>query len=398
MTFHARDPQPTLTALADQVRARQWYNLAFPGATDLTHGLLADLMTTVLLNNIGSPYDHDGHGHNHTKAQEREVVDALGDLFGAPASRWGYVTGGSSECIEHAMLDARQQLPDLLVYQSAAAHYSVEKTCLKLGLPRVVIAAHDDGQMDLGDLKEELRRRRHRPVMVVATAGTTITEACDDVGAIAQLCNRYASGRYRLHVDAALAGPPLALLPSDSRPGFDFTAGATSIGVSGHKSLGTLMPCGVLIYAQPPYAAARARIAYTGTTDVTLTGSRSGHTPLLLWTVLAQLGEEGLRTRFEAARELAAYTHQRLRDLGIAAQRNPHAFTVFFPPPPPHIRQRWVISGDDRYARIICMPGVCHEQIDEFCADLAAVPSLPDPAPPPRQRPLAAVGPPRRKP
>ena len=105
-----------------------------------------------------------------------------------------------------------------------------------------------------------------------------------------------------------------------TRPQFDFTAGATSIGISGHKSLGTLMPCGVLVYAEAPYAAAIARVSYTATGDVTITGSRSGHTPLLLWTVLAGLGSDFHAARFDAARKLADYTCNRLADLGVDAQ------------------------------------------------------------------------------
>ncbi|WP_084558023.1 pyridoxal-dependent decarboxylase [Hamadaea tsunoensis] len=374
MTFPAVDPHLTLAAVAERWTAGRRTNIAFPGAYDLgplidQHFAAAGLWSQ-LGNNIGSPYD-DGHGHDHSKPQERQVVDLLADMFGAPASRWGYVTSGSTESTLHALYDAKQQLPGLVVYTSADAHYSVVKLCVLLRLPWVIVEATDDGRIDLADLGQEMGRRRDQPAMVVATAGTTITEGCDDVAAIADLCHRYARGRWRLHVDAALAGPPLGLLPASVRPAFDFAAGATSIGISGHKSLSTCDPCGVIVYAEPPYAAARAQIAYTGTADVTMSGSRSARTPLKLWLVLNALGADGHRERFDVARQVAAYAHDRLRTIGVAAERNPHAFTVYFPPPPAGLTERWAIATDRRYGHIICMPGIEPAQVDEFARDWA---------------------------
>lgn len=372
MNFPALDPRDTLAGVARRWSSGRQHNIAFPGAYDL--GPLIDKhfsdtgLWNQLGNNIGSPYD-EGHGHDHSKPEERQVVNLLADMFGAPRSRWGYVTSGSTECTAHAIYDAHQQLPRLVVYTSADAHYSVSKLIFQFGLRRVIVRTNDAGQMDLSDLAVELDRRRDYSAMVVATAGTTLTEACDDVAGIAELCRTYAPGRFRLHVDAALAGPPLGLLAPAHRPAFDFTAGATSIGISGHKSLSTLEPCGVIVYAEPPYAAARAQVSYTGSADVTMSGSRSAHAPLKLWLVLNALGADGHRARFDAARSVAAYAHDRLRELDVDAHRNPHAFTVYFPPPPPQLADKWAIAGDSRYAHIICMPGVGRDQVDEFVGD-----------------------------
>jgi histidine decarboxylase len=224
--------------------------------------------------------------------------------------------------------------------------------------------------MDINHLRRELARRYARGAMIVATAGTTMTEAVDDVAAITVACDELGIRRRRIHVDAALSGVPLSLLPEADRPQFDFTAGATSMVVSGHKFLSTLTPCGVLIYAQPPYATGSV-VAYTGSVDTTITGSRSGHAPLLLWWVLTKLGEDGLRRRAEDARALAIYTHGRLRDIGWPTGRNQHAFTVTLASPPPAVRAKWVLADDGQVAHIVCMPGVTRPQIDEFVADLS---------------------------
>jgi histidine decarboxylase len=127
----------------------------------------------------------------------------------------------------------------------------------------------------------------------------------------------------------------------------------------------------VLIHAQAPYASGSV-VAYTGSVDTTITGSRSGHTPLLLWWVLTTLGEDGLRRRAEDARALSIYTHARLREIGWPAWRNQHAFTVTLASPPHAVRAKWVLADDGQVAHIICMPGVSRPQIEEFIADLSS--------------------------
>lgn len=364
----ARDPRPVLSRKLAAARRSRRYEIGFPGAVDLTFPELTDWLTGQLLNNVGDPYEA-GHGRDHTKDLEQQVIDMVADLLRAPRTRWGYVTTGSSEATVHALHDATLRFPDVVVYTSSAAHPSVAKAARQQRLPLIVVRARADGSMHVGDLAVEIGRRRDRAAIVVATAGTTMTEAVDDVAAIATVCADL-SVRHRIHVDAALSGLPLALLPQSERPAFDFTAGATSMAISGHKFLGTLMPSGVLVYADQALNA-NGRLPYTGCADSTIGCSRSGHTPLLLWTSLTRLGTAGHAERADAARDLAAYTLHRLTELGWPASRNPQAFTVVLQPPPPIVRAKWVLADDGHSAHIVTMPGIGKDQIDEFIDDLA---------------------------
>lgn len=360
-----------LARLREQLTTDRWYDIGFPGARDLTFEPLAELLCGHLLNNVGDPWDA-GHGRCHTKALEREAVDIVADWLRAPPTRWGYVTSGSSEGNYHALDEAWRAFEGkVVVYLSTAAHYSLIKGIRLLKLTRVMIPADEAGKMNLDELEVELRRHRDSPAMIVATAGTTMTEACDDVAAIAKVCDRLGVIQRRIHVDAALAGLPLALLPQSDRPAFDFTAGATSMVISGHKFLSTLTPCGVLVYADNPHTIAGRRISYTGSADTTIGGSRSGHTPLLLWYALTTLGENGHRKRAEHARELAAYTHRQLRKIGWEAWRNEHAFTVVLRCPPQTVAAKWILADNGQQAHIVCAPGITREQIDQFIEDLA---------------------------
>jgi histidine decarboxylase len=365
-------PVPDLMVeLEASLRATRRFDIGFPGSTDLVFPHLAGLLTTQLLNNVGDPFEL-GHGRNHTKELEQQVVHTVADLLRAPPKRWGYVTTGATEGNLHALNEAWQHYPDVVVYTSTAAHYSVMKAARLLKLPVIMVRSDEAGQMDYDDLAGQLAVRRDRAAAIVATAGTTMSEAVDDVGKIRQVCDQLAVIRRRIHVDAALSGIPLALLPDRDRPAFDFTAGATSMVVSGHKFLSTLMPCGVLVYAQHPYAPVGGWVPYTGAADSTICGSRNGHTPLILWHVLSTLGPVGLQARAEVSRELAAYTHRAIKQLGWETRRNPHAFTVVLRTPPQAVRDKWVLADDGRWSHIVCVPGVTTEQIDEFVADLRA--------------------------
>ncbi|WP_433789580.1 pyridoxal-dependent decarboxylase [Actinoplanes sp. CA-252034] len=344
------------------------YELAFPGATDLTYRHLAGVVTGRLLNNVGDPFEH-GHGRNHTKDVEVRVVRWLGELFGAGDDVWGYVTGGASEGTLHAVDEAATAHPDVVVYASAAAHYSVAKAARLVRAPLVRVDTDERDRMSLDRLRDRLLEHPGRAAMVVATVGTTEREAVDDVAGIAGLCDDLRIVRRRLHVDAALAGIPRALLPDGARPGFGFGAGATSLVISGHKFPSTLTPCAVILYPRRPSGPDQQRISYIGSSDTTIGGSRSGHTPLLLAASLLGQGHRGHRRRAQRSRDLAAYTYDALRRIGWPAQRLPDAFTVTLAQPGP-LPRPWVLGGDERTGRIICMPGIEQAWIAELVADL----------------------------
>ncbi|HEX6871647.1 MAG TPA: histidine decarboxylase [Micromonosporaceae bacterium] len=363
--------------------------IGFPVAVDFDVSEVAPLLHH-WLNNAGDPYV-DGLGRAHTKDLERQIVDFLADLFHAPAQdRWGYVTSGGTEGNEYGLLLARSRYPDGVVYYSEAAHYSVAKLADRLRLPAIAVRADDKGGLRYHDLRSLLRQHRDRPAIVVASAGTTMTEAVDDVTRIRDLMRGLALRDTYVHVDAALAGIPLALLPRTERPGLDFADGADSIAVSGHKFVGCPVPCGIVITRRSLRDRIGRMVDYIGSVDSTIGGSRSGHAPLLLWCAIARYGVAGLRQRAEQSRELAAYTVNRLRDAGWAAWRHPLAFTVVLPTPPPAIVERWMLASSGGISHVICMPGMTRAQIDRFVADLTA-PEVGDPVIPSQRRGWAAT-------
>jgi histidine decarboxylase len=365
----------TLAALHARLAHHRKTNIGFPGAVDFDFTELAPFLAT-LLNNVGDPFV-PGVGGAHTKDLEVAVLDWLADLFRAPADdRWGYVTSGGSEANLYALTLARETYPAGRVYFSAAVHESIVKAVDILRMPRLVVRAAPNGELDYEDLRFVLSQYRHEPAIVVANIGTTMTEAIDDVPRIKQTLRSLAMGAHFVHSDAALSGVPLAL-DEGPPPGFDLAVGgADTICVSGHKFIGSPFPYGVVLTRRSLVGRTARPGSYTASPDTTIAGSRSGHAPLFLWYRLTQLGwADGLRARAKRSRELAEYAELRLRAIGWDAWRShPRAFTVVLRTPPREVtRDRgWALACQDEWSHLICMPGVTREQIDAFVGDLEA--------------------------
>jgi histidine decarboxylase len=237
-------------------------------------------------------------------------------------------------------------------------------------MPGVCVQALADGRMNLRDLASAVRARRDQAVIVLATVGTTMTEAVDDVTGIRRALDRIPVGRVHVHADAALSGLPLGLLERGERPGFDLADGADSVSVSGHKFLGCPFPCGVVVTRATLMQRLAGAVPYIGA-DTTLTGSRSGHAPLLLWYALCTYGIDGLRERATSARAVAGYAVDQITEAGWPVWRNPQAFTVVIDTPPGWVSAKWSLAAHGGLSHLICLPGVSTDQVDLLVKDLS---------------------------
>ncbi|MGC4745952.1 histidine decarboxylase [Micromonospora sp. DT201] len=348
---HASDGQPTA--------------IGFPGAVDIDYTPVLPLFGR-LFNNVGDPQSDPG-GTAHTKVLERAVVDWCADLFALPDDdRWGYVTAGGTEGNLAALHAAHRRHPNAVVYYSRAAHYSIGKILDIIGASSEIVDVDERGEMDYQHLAALVGWRRHRPAVVVATAGTTMTEAVDDPDRVDAVLREAGVDRRHVHVDAALAGIPLAL---DGVLTLGPGSGVDSIAVSGHKFFGTPIPCGVVLMRDSIRRPGR-HVAYTATLDTTVSGSRCGQAAALLWCAIAAHGRDGHRARTARARDLAAYAVDQLAAIGWPAWRHPHAFTVVLATPPAAVTRKWLLATDGSWSHTICMPGVTRGQIDALVTDL----------------------------
>ena len=306
---------------------------------------------------------------------EDVVMHWLRDLMGLPQTFTGIIYdtasigGFTALAAARESLDLRirergmagRDLPALRVYITEHTHSHIEKACIALGIGTqnvVRIACDDRARMRPDALLETLERdvaAGHRPMAIVATAGTTSTTAVDPVPAIAQVAR---DRGVWLHVDAAYAG--VAAIMPEFRWVLQGCEHADSLVVNPHKWLFVPMDCSAL-YVRDPNLLARAfslvpeylRTSDTGVRNYMDYGLQLGRRfrALKLWFVLRYFGAEGLREHLRGhialAQELAGW---------IAAEPHwqilaPHPFSVVcFRFAPPDVSEQ---TRDEMNARIM---------------------------------------------
>lgn len=359
--------QNTLDQLLNTVKERSKTFIGYPTAVDFDYTELYPLLQ-YSLNNVGDPFV-DTHTDMHTKNLEREVVEFYSKLFNAPQNDWwGYVTNGGSEGNLYALYVARELYPTAMVYYTEATHYSVQKNIHLLNMNGIVIRSQENGEMDYDDLHDTIQFHRQQPAIILANIGTTMTEAKDDIQKIRSILKKFAIRSHYIHADAALAGPMLASIGKSET--FDFSAGTDSIAISGHKFIGSPIPCGLVLVKRSNRDRVSSAVSYIGSMDNTITGSRNAITPLFMWYAIKKLGLEGLKERAHHSLELAEYVTVQMNARGIPAWRNKDAITVVFPRPSDHLCRKWQLASDGHQSHLICMPGVSREQLDLFLNEL----------------------------
>lgn len=362
-----------LTLALCRLGASDATNIGFPRASDLCFREVGPFLD-FMINNLGHPRTV-GLYPAHVKDIEQRVLSYFAGLFGAPAGWDGYVTTGGTEGNLYGLAAARDHYPNAVVYISSSAHYSAAKAARLLSLPTIIVPTLRGGEIDCAALRHLAAEQSDRPAIAVCTVGTTMYEAIDSVPRVRRALAAAGVRETWIHADAAMAGPHLALT---GRRDFGLAAagGSDTISVSGHKWYGTPIPCGIVLSRRSPPAPANL-VGYIGAADTTISGSRSGLAAIMLWHALTQITRRGTaehRLRAERARAVAAHAHRRLTEIGWPCWRNRNAITVMLQPLPTDLLQRWPLpSADsaDRWAHLVCMPGVSHSVIDQLVDDLA---------------------------
>ncbi|ESX11672.1 hypothetical protein X767_31370 [Mesorhizobium sp. LSJC264A00] len=122
--------------------------------------------------------------------------------------------------------------------------------------------------------------------------------AYDDIASCVSVLDQVGIDQSRrfVHVDGALNAMVLPFVdgsPSGIRP--SFRHGIDSMSTSGHKMIGTPMPCGVLVVRREHVHRVASTVSYLRSDDTTLMGSRNGHAVLAIWNRLMRLGIAGFR-------------------------------------------------------------------------------------------------------
>lgn len=266
---------------------------------------------------------------------ERHVLRALAARVGWTGDPHAtFTTGGAEANLTAVLFALARAFPQSVhdgvaslgvspvVYRSAEAHGSVVRAVQVAGLGRSacrVVACDRSLRMDLRALRRCLaddRAQGRRPLMIVATAGTTSTGAIDPLPALADLA---AEEDLWLHVDGAWGAG--ALLSPSLAGCLDGVSRADSLTWDAHKWLGAAQGAGM--FFSPHASLARAvfevEVSYLPGGDhpyaTTLQWSRRA-SGLKVFALLAAEGWDGVARRIERCVALGERLRSSLRAKG----------------------------------------------------------------------------------
>ena len=355
-----------LDVLLEDIEALSSEQVGYPCNHDFDYSELWPFLQ-YSANNVGDPF-HDSNFRVNTHEIERDVINTFADMMHLEQKdAWGYVTSGGTEGNMYGLYMGREIYPDGVVYFSQDTHYSVVKILRLLKARNIMIRSQANGEIDYDDLYESIRINRDVPVIFMANIGTTMKGAIDDVSKVRAILSDLAVTNSYIHADAALSGMILPFVDEPQPYGFD--AGFDSVAISGHKMIGSPLPCGVAL-TRCEYVSRVARsIEYVGVLDTTLTGSRNAITPLIIWYALEKHGMEGFKRIVNECLDKAEYAVTRFRDSGIPAWRNRNSVTVVFPKPSAQVIRKWQLAPYEDTAHMLTMPHITRETIDAVVDD-----------------------------
>ncbi len=359
--------QNRLDRLADHLAEQQETYLGYPNSSLLDNGNLSRFLNFTI-NNVGDP--ELGNNGMHTFELENEILAFFKKALQlSPEEGWGYLTNGGTEGNTYGLFLGRETYPDGIVLYSSETHYSIPKAVRLLNCRSAVIQCQTNGEVDYRHLESAVALLRHYPIIINANIGTTMKGAIDSVPKILEILIRQNVSKFYIHCDAALSG---AMLPFIAKaPKIDFRLPIGSISISGHKFLGSPIPCGLVLARRKHVQAVRSSVEYIGSNDATISGSRDAFSTIVLWQVLQRNGAEGLSRLASQCLELTDYAEQQLNQIGCPAWHNEWSNTVVFPRPDDDLIRRWQLATQNENSHIIVMPGVTIEKIDRFVAEMA---------------------------
>ena len=341
------------------------------------HLLAQKIIRKYIDRNLGDPGLHKG-----SKEIEEEAVQMLGELLHLRRA-YGNIVSGGTEANILAVRAFRNvsnvEKPELILPESA--HFSFLKASDLLKVKLVWAGLNRDYSVNVKDVETKIT---DNTIGIVGIAGTTGLGVVDDIPALSDIAVDYG---IPLHIDAAFGGfvIPFAKALGYELPDFDFRLkGVQSITIDPHKMGMAPIPAGGIVFRKKKYMdvinVLAPYLAGGKIFQATITGTRPGANAIAVWALLKHLGFEGYKNVVKEAMENALWFADQIRRLdGVYLIREPMLNIVSFGSKrlkkiEAELKAReWGISAHRGYIRIVMMPHVKREHLNNFLKDLGEI-------------------------
>jgi tyrosine decarboxylase/aspartate 1-decarboxylase len=298
---------------------------------------------------------------------EREAVEMLGTVTGLPDPA-GYVTSGGTEANIQAVRIARNraETDDPNVVAPTHAHFSFWKAAEVLGV-ELRTAPASDYRADLRAMRELVDEDT---VLVAGVAGTTEYGYVDPIPELAELAH---SVDALAHVDAAWGG---FYLPFSGHRWHFGHAAVDTMTIDPHKVGQAAVPAGGLLARSSDFLDELAIDTpyLESTSQVTLTGTRSGAGVASAVAAMEALWPEGYREQYHRSMDNAEWLAAELRERGydVVEPELPLVAADVSVRLVEELRERgWRVAKTEAgELRVVCMPHVSRSMLRSFVADL----------------------------
>jgi sulfinoalanine decarboxylase/sulfinoalanine decarboxylase/aspartate 1-decarboxylase len=282
---------------------------------------------------------------------EQEVVARMCAKVGFGAGEGILAPGGSLANLTAMTIARNEAVPGVrengfggasyTVYTSAAGHYSTRKNAGILGLGRsrvCEVAIDGNGRMDVGRLRQAItvdREAGFKPILINATAGTTVLGVFDPLRDIAEVA---AEEGVWMHVDGALGGS--VLLSKRHRHLVEGSELADSFTWNAHKMMGVPLACSAILIKKKglleKHFSEVAPYLFQADGDDLNPGTKSiqcgrRNDALKVWAAWLYHGDEGYGRRVEHLFDLAGHAASRIDDdPGLVLVTQPESINVCF--------------------------------------------------------------------
>jgi tyrosine decarboxylase/aspartate 1-decarboxylase len=315
---------------------------------------------------------------------EKETIQMLGSMLSNPKATGHIVTGGTEAnilALWAARKIAKKKNGEIIV--PVSAHCSFDKAGDLLGLKVVRIRLDGEFRVDT-----EAVRRAVNPntAAIVGVAGTTGLGVVDPISELSEIASK--KGLY-FHVDAAFGGFVLPFLKEvgTSCQTFDFAApGVCSMTVDPHKMGLAPMPAGGMLFRNDKLKEAVTwNISYLAggeAKNATVVCTRSGASVIAVWALMKHLGREGYKRIVKRCMRLTWKLAEEIPKIqGLEIMVRPTINIVGITSKTFDVRQiaqglrqmGWAVALFPKHIRIVVMPHIRQDHIDEFVEDLKTV-------------------------
>lgn len=259
--------------------------------------------------NLGNWTTKEKKINNVTGIFEADVTSKMLDLYHANTNDFeGYFTSGATEANIFSAWLGRKYIQRELGKDTKIAllltdltHYSLPKAADVVGIHLEHVAIRNDWQgMDADALSfalDQLYNQGVRGFLLPLTLGFTLTGTDDDVETLAKTVEHFnhdrPDARFFLWIDAALAGLVQPFTDASFAPLNN--PHIQTIAIDFHKFWEVPLPAGLILYRKGLRALIEKPIDYLTEKDNTLLGSRTGISPVAVWSNIEYLGRDGLK-------------------------------------------------------------------------------------------------------